>query len=130
MKNESVRMIERELGGKTYPLAFSLQAYAECHAKFGELKHTTTAMDMDITPDAIHNIMWLFFLLNEWGVKYKRLLFGEEGNLLSREVAEASMGPYECTEMKIAVMEAIAIGLKREVEVEADTKNAETTQTN
>jgi hypothetical protein len=130
MKNESVRMIEREVGGKTYPLAFSLQAYAECHTRFGSLGNTTEAMDMTKEPNAIHNIMWLFFLLNEWGVKYKYQLFGEEGNLLSKEEAEFSMGPYECTEMKIAVMEAIAIGLMREVEVEADTKNVKTTQTN
>ena len=130
MKNASVRIVEKEIAGTLYPLAFSLQAYAECHAKFGDVAGIFAAMEIGKDLNAVHNIMWLFSLLNTWGVKCEQMIFQEEGNSFPIEEAKVTMGIYECMDMKTAVMEAIAAGMEREVEVEADTKNAETTQTN
>ena len=73
-------------------------------------------------------IVWLLSLLIAQGVAYKRIVEGEEVKGITAEEVEVVLGVADMAGLKDKIMDAMLGGMKREVEVEVDTKNAETTQ--
>jgi hypothetical protein len=61
-------------------------------------------------------------------VAYKRIVEGEEVKGITADELEVVLGVADMTDMKDKIMNAMLGGMKREVEVEIDPKNVETTQ--
>jgi hypothetical protein len=67
-------------------------------------------------------------LLIEQGVAYKKIVEGEDVKGLKQDELEIVMGVVDFADLKDTLLGAMTAGMKREVEVEQDPKNAETTQ--
>ncbi len=73
-------------------------------------------------------IVWLLSLLIAQGVAYKRIVEGEEVKGITADELEVVLGVADMSGLKDKIIGAMLAGMKREVEVEVDPKNAETTQ--
>lgn len=121
------RIIEREVAGTKYLLNFSLKAYEEAYSKFGDIPEMAKAINDE--KKGIENARWLFCVMNEQAAIYKKVVDGEKAETINFEKAGAVFGVKDMAAVKLSVLEAITAGMQKEIELEEDKKNAETTQT-
>lgn len=142
------RITYTEIVGKQYPLNFSVRAADEVINRYGGISGINEALDIqpateqkeetekdqDIqalekrTAKARKEVVWLLSLLMREGAAYCRILKGEEYKALSEDELYTVLTMVEAMQKRIDVLNAINAGLTATVEVEPETKNAETTQ--
>lgn len=122
------RIGEIEIAGSTYPLNFSTKAAKEIAQRYDGLENIEDAFSGKAVDAMMDEIVWLLSLLIAQGVAYKRIVEGEEVKGITAEELEVVLGVADMAGLKDKIMDAMMGGMKREVEVEIDPKNAETTQ--
>lgn len=122
------RITEIEIAGTKYPLNFSLVAAKEVAKRYGGIESVTDIFDGKSTDEMMDEATWLLALLIDQGVEYKKIIDGEEVRKLTQDDLGVVMGVFEFKGLKDTLIGAMMAGMEREVEVEPDPKNAETTQ--
>jgi hypothetical protein len=122
------RIGEIEIAGSTYPLNFSTKAAKEIAQRYDGLENIEDAFSGKAVDAMMDEIVWLLSLLISQGVAYKRIVDGEEVKSITADELEVVLGVADMSGLKDKIMGAMLTGMKREVEVEIDPKNAETTQ--
>lgn len=122
------RITEVEIAGSLYPLNFSTKAYKSVEERYGGLDGINEALKGQCNAKMLDEINWLLALLIEQGAAYRKIMDGEGCKTISESELEVVTSIYDAPVLKTAIYEALLAGAKREVEVEADPKNAETTQ--
>ena len=122
------RIGEIEIAGSKYPLNFSTKAAKEIAQRYDGLENIEDAFSGKAVDAMMDEIVWLLSLLIAQGVAYKRIVEGEEVKGITAEELEVVLGVADMAGLKDKIMDAMMGGMKREVEVEIDPKNAETTQ--
>jgi hypothetical protein len=122
------RIGEIEIAGSTYPLNFSTKAAKEIAIRYDGLENIEGAFSGKAVDAMMDEIVWLLSLLIAQGVAYKRIVAGEEVKGITAEELEVVLGVADMAGLKDKIMDAMMGGMKREVEVEVDPKNAEATQ--
>ena len=122
------RIGEIEIAGSKYPLNFSTKAAKEIAQRYGGLENIGDAFDGKAVDAMMDEVVWLLALLIAQGVAYKRIVDGEEVKGITADELDVVLGVADMAGLKDKIMDAMLVGMKREVEVEIDPKNAETTQ--
>ena len=122
------RIGEIEIAGRKYPLNFSTKAAKEIAKRYNGLENIEDAFADKAVDAMMDEIVWLLSLLIAQGVAYKRIVEGEEVKGITADELEVVLGVADMTDVKDKIMNAMLGGMKREVEVEIDPKNVETTQ--
>lgn len=122
------RIGEIEIAGSKYPLNFSTKAAKEIAARYDGLENIEDAFSGKAVDAMMDEIVWLLSLLIAQGVAYKRIVEGEEVKGITADELEVVLGVADMSGLKDKIMGAMLTGMKREVEVEIDPKNVETTQ--
>lgn len=122
------RITEIEIAGRKYPLNFSTKAAKEVAKRYGDISNVMDAFKGKTTDEMMDEAIWLLALLIEQGVAYRKIVDDEDIRGLSAEELEIVMGVFDFSDLKNTILGAMTAGMKREVEVEIDPKNAMTTQ--
>jgi hypothetical protein len=122
------RITEIEIAGRKYPLNFSTKAAKEISARYGGLENIDKAFSAKTVEAMMDEVLWLLTLLIAQGVAYKRIVESEEVEGISAEDLEVVLGVADMPGLKDQILGSMSAGASREVEVEPDPKNAETTQ--
>lgn len=122
------RIGEITLGGKTYPMNFSVKAAKEVSTRYGGLENIDTAFAEKPVDEMMDEVIFLLSVLIEQGVLYKRIVDGEDVKGIKAEELEIVLGVADLSGLKNQIMGAMIGGMSREVEVEEGQKNAKTTQ--
>jgi hypothetical protein len=112
------------IGGKEYELLLTTKATKEIAKRYGGLTQLgENLMKGDSYEDAIEQIVWLITTLaNQPTLIYNYQHKGEEKPLLSEDEVELLTTPYDLSDYKEAITEALYKGTKRNVESEEDPK--------
>lgn len=122
------RITEIEIAGRKYPLNFSVKAAKEVSERYGDISNIGDAFEGKSTSEMMDEANWILALLIEQGVAYKKIVDGEEVKGLTQDELEILMGVVDFADLKSTLLGAMTAGMRREVEVEPDPKNAEATQ--
>jgi len=114
-----MRITEIEIAGTLYPLCFSVKAYKEIEKKYGGLSEINEALT------DVSEILWTLELLSNQGAAYLKLAENIEAKTVTAEDAEILIGIKDIPKIKTAIYDCLLSGMKRDVEVEVDPKNAE-----
>lgn len=114
-----MRITEIEIAGTLYPLCFSVKAYKEIEKKYGGLSEINEALT------DVSEILWTLELLSNQGAAYLKLTENVESKTITSENAEILIGFKDIPKIKTAIYDCLLSGMKRDVEVEVDPKNAE-----
>lgn len=117
------------IAGQAYPLNFSVKAARAIDEKYGSIDKISGIFgaSADFSSN-LYNIHWVLALLMEQGAAYLRLVEGREIQPPTAEELEVYIGIHNLIEVQQRILEAIGFGMAETVEIEADQKNEETTQ--
>lgn len=137
------RTVYIEIGGKEYPLRFSIGASKAIAEKFGSFEEMTEKIKSDGNAEAIEAIVWIMALLVEQGCAYKNLFESDvpkpdnapvkDGKYIpiTKEYLEIGMDLSDMAEIKTKIFEALSGGKKRDIKSkvkdDGSPKNAEAT---
>ena len=114
------------VGGEDYELLLTTKATKEIAGRYGGLENLGDhLMKSENFEMAIGEIVWLISLLVNQSILVHNLKHKESPKeLLTEEMVELLTVPADLATYKSAIMEALLKGTKRNVESEADAKNA------
>ncbi len=114
------------IGGDEYTLLLTTRATKEIAGRYGGLeKLGETLMKSENFEMAIGEIVWIITLLANQSVLIHNLKHKDDPKeLLTEEMVELLTTPLDLAAYKAAITEAMYKGTKRNVESEADPKNA------
>ena len=114
------------VGGEDYELLLTTKATKEIAGRYGGLENLGDhLMKSENFEMAIGEIVWLISLLANQSILVHNLKHKDSPKeLLTEEMVELLTVPADLATYKSAIMEALLKGTKRNVESEADTKNA------
>ena len=114
------------VGGEEYELVLSTKATKEIAGRYGGLENLgDKLMKSENFEMAIAEIVWLVTLLANQSILIYNIKNKETPKpLLTEEEVEILTTPFEFAEYKSAITEALYKGTKRNVESEAEPKNA------
>ena len=115
------------IGGKEYEMLLTTRATKAIASRYGGLENLgDKLMKSENFEMALDEIVWLITLLCNQPILVHNLKHPEDKqDELTAEEVELLTSPMELTEYKDAIMEAMYRGTKRNVESEADSKNAQ-----
>ena len=122
------RITEIEIAGRKYPLNFSVKAAKEVSKRYGDIANVGDAFANKPLDEMMDEANWLLALLIDQGIQYKKIIEGEELKGITKDELEIVMGVTDFADLKDTLLCAMTAGMKREVEVNQDPKNAEATQ--
>lgn len=123
MENERSAMIT--IAGEEYELLLTTKATKEIAGRYGGLEHLgDKLLKSENFEMAIGEIVWLIVLLANQPILIHNLKNAEKKELLSEETVELMTTPLDLANCKSAIMNALYKGTKRNIESEADGKNA------
>ena len=113
------------IGGDEYTLLLTTKATKEIAGRYGGLENLgDKLMKSENFETAIGEIVWLITLLANQSILIYNLAHKEKPKeVLTEEEVELLTCPYELAEYKAAIMEALSLGTKRNIESEPDPKN-------
>ena len=113
-------------GGEEYTLMLTTKATKEIAGRYGGLENLgDKLMKSENFEMAISEIVWLITLLANQTILIHNLKNKEQPKeLLTEEVVELLTVPADLATYKTAITEALHRGTKRNIESEADAKNA------
>lgn len=114
------------VGGEDYELLLTTKATKEIAGRYGGLENLGDhLMKSENFEMAIGEIVWLISLLANQSILVHNLKHKDTPKeLLTEEMVELLTVPADLATYKSAIMEALLKGTKRNVESEADAKNA------
>ena len=114
------------VGGEDYELLLTTRATKEIAGRYGGLENLGDhLMKSENFEMAIGEIVWLISLLANQSILVHNLKHRDSPKeLLTEEMVELLTVPADLATYKSAIMEALLKGTKRNVESEADAKNA------
>ena len=114
------------VGGEDYELLLTTKATKEIAGRYGGLENLGDhLMKSENFEMAIGEIVWLISLLANQSILVHNLKHKDNPKgLLTEEMVELLTVPADLATYKSAIMEALLKGTKRNVESEADAKNA------
>ena len=114
------------MGGEDYELLLPTRATKEIAGRYGGLENLGDhLMKSENFEMAIGEIVWLISLLANQSILVHNLKHKDAPKeLLTEEMVELLTVPADLATYKSAIMEALLKGTKRNVESEADAKNA------
>ena len=114
------------IGGEEYTLVLTTRATKQIAGRYGGLENLgDKLMKSENFEMAIGEIVWLISLLANQSILVHNLKHKDAPKeLLTEEMVELLTVPADLATYKSAIMEALLKGTKRNVESEADTKNA------
>jgi len=114
------------VGGEDYELLLTTRATKEIAGRYGGLENLGDhLMKSENFEMAIGEIVWLISLLANQSILVHNLKHKDSPKeLLTEEMVELLTVPADLATYKSAIMEALLKGTKRNVESEADAKNA------
>ena len=123
MENERSAMIT--IAGEEYELLLTTKATKEIAGRYGGLEHLgDKLLKSENFEMAIGEIVWLIVLLANQPILIHNLKNAEKKELLTEETVELMTTPLDLANCKSAIMNALYKGTKRNIESEADGKNA------
>lgn len=122
------RITEIEIAGKKYPLNFSIKAAKQITAKFGSVSGVGAVFKDKSIEEMMDSVTWLLALLIEQGVKYKKIIEGEDVPGISADELDIILGVADLTGLQSQLLAAMTAGMNREIETEGDSKNGKATQ--
>ena len=124
MMNERASVIT--VGGEEYTLLLTTRATKEIAGRYGGLENLGDhLMKSENFEMAIGEVVWLITLLANQSILVHNLKNKEnKRELLTEEMVELLTIPADLATYKTAIMDALLKGTKRNVESEADAKNA------
>ena len=123
MDNERASYIT--VGSEEYRLILTTKATKEIAKRYGGLENLgEKLMKAENFEMALDEIVWLITLLANQSVLIDNRIKGEKRKLLTEEDVELLTSPLELATYKVAIMEAMFKGAKRNIESEEiDPKN-------
>ncbi|MBE6939212.1 MAG: hypothetical protein E7457_00015 [Ruminococcaceae bacterium] len=114
------------VGGEEYTLLLTTKATKEVAGRYGGLENLgDSLMKSENFEMAIGEVVWLITLLANQSILIHNLKHKDAPKeLLTEEMVELLTVPADLATYKSAIMEALLAGTKRNIESEADTKNA------
>ena len=114
------------IGGDAYDLILTTKATKEIAGRYGGLENLgDKLLKSENFEMAIGEIVWLISLLANQSILVHNLKHKDSPKeLLTEEMVELLTVPADLATYKSAIMEALLKGTKRNVESEADAKNA------
>ena len=114
------------IGGEEYALTLTTRATKAIAGRYGGLENLgDKLMKSENFEMAISEIVWLITLLANQSLLIHNLRNPDSRReLLTEEIVELLTTPVELGEFKNAITQALLKGTKRNIESEADTKNA------
>ncbi len=114
------------IGGEEYTLLLSTKATKEIAGRYGGLENLGDhLMKSENFEMAIGEIVWLITLLANQSILVHNLKNKDDKReLLTEEMVELLTVPADLATYKSAIMDALLKGTKRNIESEADAKNA------
>ena len=114
------------IGGEEYTLLLTTKATKEIAGRYGGLENLGDhLMKSENFEMAIGEIVWLITLLANQSILVHNLKHKDAAKeLLTEDMVELLTVPADLATYKTAIMEALLKGTKRNVESEADAKNA------
>lgn len=119
---------EITVGGKAYPMNFSIKAAREVTDRFGDIGNLGRAFQGDDMGKQLEDIVWLLALLINQGIARRNLLDGTQERGVKAEDLEVLLDMEDLGRLTDELLAAITAGMAQEVELEPDPKNGETTQ--
>ena len=115
------------VGGEEYTLMLTTKATKEIAGRYGGLENLgDSLMKSENFEMAIGEIVWLITLLANQFILIHNLKHKDAPReLLTVDMVELLTVPADLATYKSAIMDALLKGTKRNIESEADTKNAE-----
>lgn len=114
------------IGGDEYELLLTTKATKDIAGRYGGLENLgDSLMKSENFEMAIGEVVWLITLLANQSILVHNLKNKEnKRDLLTEEMIELLTVPADLATYKTAIMEALLKGTKRNIESEADAKNA------
>lgn len=114
-----------KIAGKEYEMVLTTRATRDIAGRYGGLENLgDKLMKSENFETAIGEIVWLITLLANQSILIYNLAHKEKPKeVLTEEEVELLTCPYELAEYKAAIMEALSLGTKRNIESEPDPKN-------
>ena len=114
------------VGGEKYTLLLTTKATKEVAGRYGGLENLgDSLMKSENFEMAIGEVVWLITLLANQSILIHNLKHKDSPReLLTEEMVELLTVPADLATYKSAIMDALLKGTKRNIESEADTKNA------
>ena len=114
------------IGGDEYTLLLTTKATKDIAGRYGGLENLgDKLMKSENFEMAIGEIVWLITLLANQSILVHNLKHkGDPQELLTEEVVELLTAPADLATYKAAITEALNKGTRRNIESEADPKNA------
>lgn len=114
------------VGGEDYELLLTTRATKEIAGRYGGLENLgDQLMKSENFEMAIGEVVWLITLLANQSILIHNLKHKDATKeLLTEEMVELLTVPADLATYKSAIMEALLKGTKRNIESEADAKNA------
>ena len=124
MDNERTAAIT--IGGEEYDLVLTTRATKQIAGRYGGLENLgDKLMKSENFELAISEIVWLITLLANQSILVHNLKHKDDPQeLLTEEVVELLTAPADLATYKAAITEALYKGTRRNIESEADPKNA------
>lgn len=114
-----------KIAGKEYNLVLTTRATKEIAAKYGGLEQLGNKLfSGEKVSEALNEVIWLLALLANQGIMIENLQKGKKQELLTEEQIELLTTPFELSEYKNAIIEAMNKGTNRNIESEENEKNA------
>lgn len=123
---EESRSAKINIGGEEYTLLLTTKATREIAGRYGGLENLgDKLMKSENFEMAIGEVVWLITLLANQTILIHNLRHKDAPrDLLTEDTVELLTTPMDLAGYKTAITEALVKGTKRNIESEADTKNA------
>lgn len=134
------RIVYAKIAGKSYPMSFSLGASKKIIGKYGSAEKMKSALEKSKDTDKIDLVTEMIELLTAQGCAYMNYfekdmpkpddapIVDGKWTALPRDVIEIAVGISDVDELVKKITECIDGGSKKEVEIRAEGKNAESGQ--
>ena len=134
------RIVYADTAGKSYPLGFSRGASKKIIGKYGSAEKMKSALEKSKDTDKIDLVTEMIELLTAQGCAYMNYfekdmpkpddapIVDGKWTALPRDVIEIAVGISDVDELVKKITECIDGGSKKEVEIRAEGKNAESGQ--
>ena len=134
------RIVYAKIAGKSYPMSFSLGASKKIIGKYGSAEKMKSALEKSKDTDKIDLVTEMIELLTAQGCAYMNYfeqdmpkpddapIVDGKWTELPRDVIEIAVGISDVDELVKKITECIDGGSKKEVEIRAEGKNAESGQ--
>ena len=116
------------VAGKTYPAALTVSAALQLMEDYGDIQGAMKALQSQDLRAALADVTKISAILMAGGADYVRMMGGSINPPPIVQNLRNMVSPGELLDLRTAALRAILAGVTRQIEAEADRKNAETTQ--